>query len=263
VRRERGVTATLAGARVLVTRPAEQARGLARRIEAEGGEAILFPVLAIEPVGDLDAVRAGIGPLERYDLVIFVSPNAVAHGRALLRLSATRAPSIAAIGPSTAHALEAAGATVAIRPAAGYTSEALLAEPALNVLQGRRVLVVRGVGGRELIADTLKARGAEVVYAEVYRRVATRSDAGALRATWMREGMDFVTVLSLETLDALLARLEGEGPTLLARTALVTASGRVLKRAAALGLRDIVMAEGPDDAALVAAMIAWRRARSQ
>ena len=257
------MTGSLAGARVLVTRPAEQARGLARRIEAEGGEVILFPVLAIEPVSDLDTVRAGIGPLERFDLVIFVSPNAVAHGRALLGPTATRAPGIAAIGPSTARALEAAGATVAIRPAAGYTSEALLAEPALNDLQGRRVLVVRGVGGRELIADTLRARGAEVAYAEVYRRVATRSDARSLRSSWRRDGMDFVTVLSLETLDALRAHLDDEGHALLAGAALVTASERVLKRAEELGLPDIVMAEGPDDAALVAAMITWRRARSQ
>jgi uroporphyrinogen-III synthase len=255
------VTRALAGVRVLVTRPAEQARELARRIEAEGGEAVVFPVLAIEPVIDLAAVRAAIGPVRDYDVVVFVSRNAVAHGHALLERRSPGAPLIAAIGPSTARALEALGATVAIRPAAGYTSEALLADPALRDLRGRRVLIVRGHGGRELLAETLRARGATVAYAEVYRRAAAHADASALRARWHSRGMDLVTALSIETLDALRVALGDEGHALLAGAALVTASDRVIKRAAALGLNSVVQARGPDDAALVEAMIAWRRAK--
>lgn len=254
------MTGALAGVRVLVTRPAEQARDLARRIEAEGGEAIVFPVLAIEPEADLAGVRAAVGPVCNYDIVVFVSPNAVAHGHALLDARSDRAPRVAVIGPSTALALEARGVTVAIRPAAGYTSEALLAEPALRELHGQRVLIVRGGSGRELLAETLRARGAQVAYAEVYRRVAAQADAAALRARWRSHGIDLVTALSVETLDAIQAALADQG--LLSAAALVTASDRVIKRAAALGLSGVVQARGPDDAALVEAMIAWRRARS-
>jgi uroporphyrinogen-III synthase len=255
------VTRALAGVRVLVTRPAEQAAELARRIEAEGGEAVIFPVLAIEPVSDLAEVRAALGPLP-HDVVVFVSPNAVAHGHALLAAPTARAPAIAAVGPSTARALEALGYPVAIRPAAGYTSEALLAVPALRDVRARRVLIVRGQGGRELLAETLRARGASVAYAEVYRRIPTNADASVLRARWRNRGIDVVTALSVETLDALQAILGDEGRALLSRAVLVTASDRVLKRAAALGLSGVVESEGPDDPALVEAMIAWRRARS-
>ena len=256
------MTRARAGVRVLVTRPAEQARALARRIQAEGGEAVVFPVLTIEPEPDLAAVRAAIGPVRDYDVVVFVSPNAVAHGHALLDAQSDRAPRIAAIGPSTALALEARGVTVTIRPAAGYTSETLLAEPGLRELRGQRALIVRGGSGRELLAETLRARGATVAYADVYRRVAEHADAAALRARWRSRGIDLVTALSVETLDAIRSALGDEGHALLSAAALVTASDRVIKRAAALGLSSVVQARGPDDAALVEAMIAWRRARS-
>jgi uroporphyrinogen-III synthase len=251
----------LAGVRVLVTRPAEQARALARMIEAEGGVAIVSPALAIEPVADAAGVRDAIGAVARFDIAVFVSTNAVAHGSLLLAGVRGEGPRIAAIGPSTARALEGAGLRVSIRPRAGYTSEALLDEPDLRSLQGRRVLIVRGRGGRELLAETLAARGAEVVHAEVYERRPAAVDARALTARWKREGIDLVTALSVETLDALLAQLGSAARELLARTPLVTASARVIKRAEALGLPDAVHAAGPDDRALIEAMIGWARAR--
>ena len=253
------MTGPLAGARVLVTRPADQAEGLAHRIAAAGGEAVCFPALAIEPVHDLAAVRAAIGDVRDYDVAVFVSRNAVAHGRALLEGATPDHPRVAAIGPSTAAALEGVGVLVSIRPADGYTSEALLAQPALQGLHGRRVLLVRGSGGRELLADTLAARGAEVVSAQVYARNVAAGDVGDLIERWRRDGMDFVTALSVETLDALCALLGERGHTLLAATPMVTASARVIKRAATLGLTRVVPAGGPDDGALIEAMAAWRR----
>jgi len=255
------MTSPLAGVRVLVTRPAEEARALARAIEREGGEAIVFPALEIVPVANLDAVRAAVGPVADFDVVAFVSRNAVKHGIALLPASA-RKPMIGAIGPSTASALEQAGHHVSIRPAGGFTSEALLAEPALLNVRGQRVLVVRGRGGRELLADTLIARGATVVYAEVYERAANTSDSSQLRQRWRRKGIDLVTALSVETLDAMHAQLGADAHDLLARSVLVTPSARVIKRAASLGLTGVVTAKGPDDRALIEAMIAWRRQRS-
>jgi uroporphyrinogen-III synthase len=86
-------------------------------------------------------------------------------------------------------------------------------------------------------------------------------DARALTGRWKRDGIDLVTALSVETLDALLAQLGPPAQELLARTPLVTASARVIKRAEALGLPDAVHAAGPDDRALIEAMIEWARAR--
>ena len=256
------MTNALAGVRVLVTRPEEQARELAHMIEAEGGEAILFPALTIVPVADLAAVCAKIGAITDYGLVVFVSRNAVTHGFALLGPATAPGPQIAAIGPSTAAALERAGRRVSIRPSAGFTSEALLVEPALRKLHGQRVLIVRGGGGRELLADTLTARGAHVAYAEVYERRPHSGDASGLIRSWRRDGIALVTALSVETLDALHAQLGDDAGALFARSQLVTASARVIKRAATLGLTGVVTATGPDDRALIEAMIAWRRAGS-
>jgi uroporphyrinogen-III synthase len=252
------VSGSLAGVRVLVTRPAEQAGALARMIEAEGGVAVVSPVLAIEPVRDLARVCESVGPASGYDVAVFVSRNAVAHGSALLAGAAAGCPLVAAIGPSTARALEDAGLPVSIRPRAGYSSEALLAEPALQSMRGRRVLIVRGRGGRELLADTLAARGAEVVHAEVYARRPVDGDARELIAQWRADGFHLATALSVETLDALLAKLGPAAHELLARTRLVTASARVIQRAAALGL-DAVEADGPYDRAVLEAMVAWAR----
>lgn len=252
----------LAGVRVLVTRPAEQARRLARMVEAEGGEAIVYSPLLIEPVADLARVRASVAPVTAYDYVIFVSPNAVTHGATLLGGARTPPPRIAAIGPSTAAALAEAGLRVAVRPAQGFSSEALLAEPALQVVHDLRVLIVRGRGGRELLAETLTARGAHVTYAEVYERRASGDDATTLGARWRRDGIELVTALSVDTLDALCDALGADAQNLLARSTLVTASARVLKRAAALGLTSVLTANGPDDRALLEAMIAWQTGRS-
>ena len=124
------------------------------------------------------------------------------------------------------------------------------------------MLIVRGGGGRELLADTLTARGAHVTYAEVYERRAHSGDASGLLCRWRRDGIELITALSVETLDALHAQLGGEVGDLFARSQLVTASTRVIKRAAALGLTGVVTATGPDDRALIEAMIAWRRAGS-
>jgi uroporphyrinogen-III synthase len=254
------MTAKLAGVRVLVTRPAEQAHALARMIEAEGGVAVVSPALAIEPLADIARVRDAIGSIERFHVAVFVSPNAVAHGVALLEGAGRDAPQVAAIGPSTARALEDAGVRVSISPH-GYTSEALLEEPELQSMHGRRVLIVRGRGGRELLAKTLATRGAEVVHAEVYERRLVSVDVRELTGRWRQRGIDLVTALSVETLDALLVQLGPAARELLARTPLVTASARVIKRAEALGLPDAVHAAGPDDRALIEAMIGWARAR--
>jgi uroporphyrinogen-III synthase len=256
------VSDALAGVRVLVTRPAEQARKLARMIETEGGEAILFSPLIIEPVADLERVRASIAPVTAFDIIIFVSPNAVAHGAALMGSGVRAGTRLAAVGPSTAAALENAGLRVAIRPAEGFTSEALLAEPALHALRDRRVLIVRGRGGRELLAETLTARGARVTYAEVYERKASGAGASVLCRRWRSDGIELVTALSVETLAALYVALGADAQDLLARSTLVTASARVLKRAAALGLESVLTANGPDDRALLEAMIAWQTGRS-
>ena len=110
----------------------------------------------------------------------------------------------AAVGAGTAAALRAHGVPQVLAPPAGGDSESLLALPAMQQVSGQRVLVFRGIGGREQLADTLRARGAQVEYVECYRRVRPAADPEPLRARLRRGELDAVTAASGEALANLL-----------------------------------------------------------
>ena len=111
---------------ILVTRPRAQATALVRTIEREGGRAIRFPVMEIKARAE-DAIKDAVSALPTPDIAVFASPNAVEHG-----LRHVGGGKMAAIGPATAAAIQAAGRIVDILPASGYDSESLLDEPLLN-----------------------------------------------------------------------------------------------------------------------------------
>ena len=98
--------ARLTGIGVLVTRPEHQAQHLCQLIEAEGGAAVRYPALTIRPRTDRAAVRAAVGPADRYDLVIFISANAARFGADLLEQR--RDLKLAALAQPTASALNSA-----------------------------------------------------------------------------------------------------------------------------------------------------------
>jgi uroporphyrinogen-III synthase len=245
---------------VLVTRPAVQCAALCAEIERHGGNAIAFPAVEIEPV----ALQATVASVD-YDLVVFLSVNAVEHGaRQIARSGHTR---IAAIGRATAAALAAAELAADIVPDAGFTSEALLAHPQLQLTSGARVLIVRGEGGRELLKETFVAHGMAVETREVYRRVRPNVDAGRVaevEARWSDQGIDVVTATSIETLQNLQALLTERGRLLLSSATLLVPSRRIVEAAVSAGLRgDTIVAAGADDASMIGAMARWRmRART-
>lgn len=249
------VAPPLTGLSVLVTRPRGQGTALCEAIARLGGEAIDFPALDIEPLADV------IAPVGSYDLVLFLSANAVRHGAALVRdIVQTAATKVAALGRASAAALEAAGISVHVLPEAGSRSEDLLAHPALQIAP-QRVLLVRGIGGRELLIETLTAAGAQVDVLEVYRRIpATHSAAeiAALEQRWREQDISVVTATSVDTLQALLTTLSADGIELLRQTPILTVSARVGVAAQQLGLRgECLIAPRADDAALLGTLAYW------
>lgn len=250
----------LAGLRVLVTRPRHQSAALAKRIEAHGGTAIRFPVIEILPARDVEAARAIMAAIDDYDLAIFISPNAVEHGLAMAP-SAPRRARVAAVGETSAAALETAGIAGVLHPADGASSEALLALPELGAdsMSGSRVVIVRGEGGRGLLGCTLSKRGAEVTYAEVYRRARPAVDAGEVAERGRAGGIDAIVVTSVEGIENLFEMLGSDNAQWLAHAGYVVASERVASRARALGVREEpLVADGAGDEALVEALIRWR-----
>lgn len=239
--------AALAGLQVLVTRPAERAAGLVRAICELGGTPLACPTLIIEPAPMPPSVSGAV------DIVLFVSPAAVAYGAQHVLADCASAPEFGGVGPATIRALVERGWAPTIEPVDGNDSEALLALDALAAerVAGRSVVIVRGSGGRALLGDELRARGASVQYVEVYRRRAPAAVDGELAAR-----ADIVTVTSVEGLENLLAGLAEPERGMVLRKPLVTSGARVSEVAGTAGFRGrIVTAISPADHHMAAALV--------
>jgi len=241
----------LANLNIVVTRPREQAAGLAQRIEQLGGKPVLFPLLEIASVGDAQGLRELAQHLSVYDLLVFISPNAVKYGMAALG-AVPDSVRIATIGQSSAQALRELGVAQVIAPIERFDSEALLALPELQNIPGWRIAILRGDGGRELLGDTLKARGAQVEYIACYQRSKPDLDAGMVLAS----RPDAITVTSSEALGHLWRMLGEQGRTGLAATPLFVPHARIAELARQQGWQHVVVADSGDDG-MLAALIAW------
>lgn len=254
----------LKGTRILVTRPALQAGGLIAAINDAGGLAVPFPVLAIEPpqaLAPAAALLAAVGQTRGPGLLVFISPNAVNRALPLLPSPLPPTVRIAAVGRSTAAALARADLKVDILPEGLANSESLLAHPALQQLPGQSVLIVRGEGGRELLRATLEQRGAQVDYAEVYRRGLAAHPPGRFLALSRDPGIDLAIATSNQVLENLFELAGVDGQARLLTLPLLVVSQRTVKLAASLGfLNQVSCADGADNASLLRAVQAWRNA---
>ncbi|MBL3589640.1 MAG: uroporphyrinogen-III synthase [gamma proteobacterium endosymbiont of Lamellibrachia anaximandri] len=251
------VSCDLRGIGVLVTRPERQAGGLCERIEASGGMALPFPAIRIDPTEDAAAAQLLLSMVAG-DTLIFVSPNAVTFGLQLL--DGERLPDgirLAAVGKGTARVLMQAGYPPDVVPPTRFDSEGLLATPELQQIVGRRIVIVRGVGGRALLGETLKQRGAEVSYAEVYRRQRPVVDVAPMLAGWPRR-VQVVTATSNDILTNLAALLGDAGRQRLCLTPLLVISPRMVEEAQRMGFEQIVLADGADDESIVRRLCEWQ-----
>jgi uroporphyrinogen-III synthase len=248
----------LAGIGVLVTRPARQAAGFAEKIAALGGRPVIFPAIAILPPADAAPLVAAHAALAAYDFAFFVSANAVEYGVPDPRRWPASLTAFAP-GPGTAEALAAAGIADVRVPSARYDSAGLLALPELADVRGRRAIVFRGEGGREELADTLRARGARVDCVSCYRRAAPADGAG-LAAAFAERRVQVVTITSGEGLDNLWALADGATRAAWRRVPTFAPHPRIAARARELGL-PVVETAGAD-AGLIAGLLEWSADRS-
>ncbi|CAE6788726.1 hypothetical protein R69658_04409 [Paraburkholderia aspalathi] len=261
---------------VVITRPAGQSNELIAQLAAAGVAVLDFPLIDIAPVTDEAPLRAALASLERYALVVFVSPNAVDHAFARSDAIWPHALPIGVVGPGSVQALArhgvAAPAYTIISPpsvaeddTARFDSEGLFAaiDTALGAtsLEGKRVLIVRGDGGREWLADRLREAGAEVETVAAYRRLVPEPSIGgwarvhALLAgaphAWLltsSEGVRNLHELAQEHLTA-------EEITQLKHANLVTPHPRIAQTARALGF-DSITVSGAGDERIARALLA-------
>jgi len=194
------VSCHLQGQVILNTRPAHQQAELTQMLQFDGARVLSFPLIEIEQIGieqistdpaaaPRSSTQSVLPPISRpisdYDILLFVSRNAVEGAFRFIEATDLRASTcFGVIGSATRTALAAAlddshfdlsGCLVAGEP---YNSETLLQAQALQQVAGKRVLILRGQHGRNLLGDELARRGAQVEYAEVYRRVVPRHEVG-------------------------------------------------------------------------------------
>ncbi|ROH86868.1 uroporphyrinogen-III synthase [Pseudomethylobacillus aquaticus] len=196
-----GAGQALQGRSIVITRPPGQAGKLSALIRAQGGTPVLLPLIAIAALQDDEPLDQQLGQLDKQDWLIFISTNAVEYGMPkLLQHGLPHGVRFAAIGPQTAGALQAHGIGDVLIPQGRFDSEALLALPQMHAVAGQQVMIVRGVGGREVLAETLRARGANVCFAECYRRINPQKEDNALKSLWQNAQMDALVVTSSEAM---------------------------------------------------------------
>ena len=252
------MSTALYGKRILVTRPAAQADQLAQAIAAQGGEALRFALLEIAPTADGEPLRQAIAGLDNYVLAIFISPNAVKFSVPHILAQRRWPPALqaAAIGPGTAAELAACGIAEVVVPGQRFDSEALLELPALHAARvaGRKVLILRGNDGRELLAESLRLRGAEVDAVVCYQR-SPPADGAPLMSLLRNTRIDALTVSSSEGLRALLPLLDTQCRERLQRTPIFVPHRRIATTAAELGWEKVVLT-APADAGIMEGLCA-------
>jgi uroporphyrinogen-III synthase len=245
--------APLAGVGVIVTRPARQAGLFAQKLGVLGARPIVFPAIVILPPDDPRPLAELHRALASYDIAIFVSSNAAEYGVPARPWPA----SVAAFAPGrgSAAALTDRGVPDVRWPDLRHDSEGLLARPELANVAGKRVAILRGEGGRTLLADTLRARGARVDEVACYRRVAPTAGIDGLRALLGRGEADALTLTSSEGADNFVHVLNAHALAAVRELPTFATHPRIAARARELGLRAIECDSG--DAGLVAALLQW------
>lgn len=244
--------ATLQGRTVVVTRPAEQAGDLIAALEQAGAVPLAFPTLAIEPRELTPADRQKILNLDQYRAVICVSPNAARLGLDALADYWPQWPVQQlwfAVGPATGAAMQDWGLPVTVAQQ-GSTSETLLDDPQLKMVAGEQILILRGEGGRETLAETLRERGAKVDYLELYRRVQPAIDPASLWSALDQQPTPILTVTSGDGLRNLMT-VADKHLNRLRQCPLVVISGRLAEFARQQGFTQVWLAASPATPAIM------------
>lgn len=242
---------------MVVTRPKDQATMLSALIANDGGVVIDFPLIAIAPLSDYTHFNKVIVDLDQFDWIIFISSNAVNNGLPLIKQQCLTLPSklnFAAIGPVTAETLASYGVEKVLIPQGRFDSEALLSMDALQNMQGKQVMIVRGIGGREVLANTLQARGAKVTFAECYQRTNPQTDCQMIQTKFEQGQCQVIVVTSSEAMRNLIAMVDPDelmlGKSWFKLLKICVNHQRVAEEAQRYGLQ-LFVADAPGDEAML------------
>lgn len=249
---------SLHGKRILVTRPVHQAGDQIRLLQQLGADAVQLPLLEITPTAEngpeYQILKSRVLDLDLYQKIIFISVNAVHYGFELIDQYWPQLPidiQWLAIGKQTASAMEL-NQVKALHAPNGYDSEALLASEYLQEVAGERILIMRGSGGRETLAEELVRRGAKVDYADLYLRGCPDYTPQQISSTIGNLPLDAILITSGEALQNLTRVLSAYQIT---QTPIAVPGQRVAQLAKQQGFTRITVAKGPDSKAMVQSIL--------
>lgn len=231
---------SLQGLRVLNTRPVKQAEDLTQAIQAAGGISIALPALSIEATPN-DWLTA-MPPLVSSHQAIFISANAVDYFFDLLKTASITWPThirVTAIGKATAAALAKQGITVHHIPIVA-DSEHLLTLDSLQAIENQTILLIKGCGGRPVIAEGLLARGANLIPLTVYNRVHPEEKPEFTSSVWQDDVVDIILITSQQVMQHLFTLFAEDAREWLINKPCLVISARLAEMATSLGIKTII-----------------------
>lgn len=219
-----------------------------------------MPTIEIQSVSSPEQARLSLLHSKTADWVFFISANAAQWAHRLLDgdWPWTHAR-IAAIGKKTAQQLENLGLVVDLIPEKRFTTENLIATLPAASIQNAHCLIVKGVGGRDALANLLEGQGASVECVEVYQRGRPNISQAAIRSVIGSEHLGIVTVTSQLALDQLLDQVDGDQIARLLRIPLVVISERIAQHARACGFETVYIATQASDEGLLETIVSIRQ----
>lgn len=241
---------------ILVTRPEHQNNNLAELIELAGGKAIKFPVMEIVAPDNLEIASMQLSKSGQWDWLIFTSANAVNFALKICQrqLSVTGTTKVAAIGETTANCLLKYGIKANLVPQTS-NSERLASALQMQQISNKRCLIIKGEGGREKLQEILTNLGAIVTSVNVYRRTCPETNPELLLKHWSHEGIDFVTITSVESLENLIRLIGEKGHDLLKQSVVVAFSPRIRDAAFKRGLTQVITAATTSDSSIIESIV--------
>ena len=252
---------SLAGKTVIVTRPLAQAQNICASLEQHQATVVHFPVISITVADDINVAKKALSDFSNYHLIIFISANAVHYAVSLAKKLGLclKNEHIAVIGPATNSALETYGYQVKIIPEYGFTSEALLTHSSLQNIDGQKILIVRGCGGREYLRQELELRGASVDYAEVYKRQLPKQ-RNTIDLSTLSENSTAILIYSTESLRNLWSLCNPAEQDWIKRATLIVGGKRIADAADSVEIaKNSIIAENPSDKAMLETVLNWAR----
>jgi uroporphyrinogen-III synthase len=237
--------------KVLLTRPAGSNQSMSDALRRRGIAHLITPLLSLAPN---PVTPEQLQQLARADMLIFISANAVQFAAAALAEGFPAKAEYFAVGQATLDALASHGVSATMAPESCQQTEGLLSLPALATPAGKHITIVRGVGGRELLAQQLIEGGATVQYWELYRRECPPLKASEVCHRWRDAGIDTIVITSGEILQNLLELVPKELFAWLRACHIIVPSTRVEAQALAFGMTQVTNAGAANSQAILAAL---------